>query len=91
VADVTNDIEKARTAREQRAFVEGAAEARAIATILVEGLSSNLQPLELAVQCQALMIAAIAICDACGTSREAAIALFINLATGLSHPAAVFE
>jgi hypothetical protein len=89
---MTNDIEKARVAREQRAFAEGAAEARAIATTLVEGLPCDLQqPLDIAVNCQALMIAAIAVCDACGTPREMAIQLFTNLAKGLTHPVAVIE
>lgn len=88
---MTNDIERARHDRDQRAFREGAAEAQAIATTLVEGLPCDLPPLELAVQCQALMIAALAVCDACGTSREMAIELFTNLATKLSCPVAVFE
>jgi hypothetical protein len=91
IGDRMNDIEKARRDRDERALHEGAVEARVIATKLVEGMSGNVPALELAVECQAFMIAALAVCDACGTSREQAIELFSNLAKGLSFPAAVFE
>lgn len=86
-----NDIEKARAAREHRAFADGAAEAVVMAKKLVEGLTGGMQPIEIAVQTQALMIAALAVCDACDTPRELAIQLFTNLAKNLSHPVAVFE
>lgn len=86
-----NDIEQAQRARADKTLLDGAHEARRIAEAYVGQLSPALQPLEVARESIALMIAVIAVCDAFGTTRAMAIEIFTDLATKLAYPAAVIE